>query len=82
MQIDYQNCCCIYGAHCVAGHVYYIYTTEDIKENATVTVKIDFVGHQWGNLPMILTFENHWQIISLLTNKIVIYGNKCIIQIF
>ena len=34
----------------------------------------DFLGHSWGDLPMIftrdfVTRENHWQIASLVTQK-------------
>ena len=47
---------------------------NDIKNNAWVTVNSDFFGHEWGDLPMIftsgeVTSENHWQIISRVTNK-------------
>ena len=55
-----------------------------IKNNAWVTVNNDFFGYEWGDLPMIftsddITSENHWQITSLVTKKIVIHGNECII---
>ena len=45
---------------------------------------ITIFGHSWGDLPMIFTHdfvtrENHWQITSLVTKKIVIHGNSCII---
>ena len=46
----------------------------DIKNNAWVTVNNDFLGHEWGDLPMIftsdeVTSENHWQIASRVTQK-------------
>ena len=46
----------------------------DINNNAWVTVKNDFFGHEWGYLPMIftsdeVTSENHWQITSWVTKK-------------
>ena len=55
----------------------------DIKNNAWVAVNNEF-GHEWGDLPMIftsdeVTSENHWQMTSRVTKKIVIHGNKCII---
>ena len=45
---------------------------------------ITIFGHEWGDLPMIfmsdeVTSENHWQITSRVTKKIVIHGNECII---
>ena len=41
-----------------------------IKNNARVTVNNDFLGHEWGDLPMIfVTSENHWQIESRVTQK-------------
>ena len=57
---------------------------EEIKNNAWVTVNNNFFGHEWGDLPMIftsdeVTSENHWQITSWVTKKIVIHGNECII---
>ena len=36
-------------------------------------------GHSWGDLPIIFTRENHWQITSRVTKKIFIRGNSCII---
>ena len=56
----------------------------DIKNKAWVTVNNDFFDHEWGDLPMIftsdeVTSENHWQITSRVTKKIVIHGNECII---
>ena len=42
-----------------------------------------FLGHEWGDLPMIftsdeVTSENYRQIASRVTPKIVIHGNECI----
>ena len=44
-------------------------------------------GHSWSDLPMtftrdFVTREHHCQIISLVTKKIVIHGNSCIILYF
>ena len=44
-----------------------MHTSQDINNNAWVTVNNDFLGHEWGDLPMIFTRdeikgENHWQI--------------------
>ena len=45
-----------------------------IKNSAWVTVNNDFLGHEWGDLPIIftsdeVTSENHWQIASRVTQK-------------
>ena len=48
---------------------------KDIKNNAWVTVRNDwFLGHEWGDLPIIFTSEevmseNYWQIASRVTKK-------------
>ena len=46
----------------------------DIKNNAWVTVNNEFLGHEWGDLPIIftsdvVTSENHWQFASRVTQK-------------
>ena len=46
----------------------------DIKNNAWVTMNNDFLGHEWGDLPIIftsdkVTSENCWQIASRVTQK-------------
>ena len=54
--------------------IYYIHTTHYIKNNAWVTVNNEFLGHEWGDLPIIFTSdevtgENYWKIASRVTQK-------------
>ena len=48
---------------------------HEIKRNARVTVNNNFLGHKWGDLPIIftsdeITSENLWQIASRMTQKL------------
>ena len=41
----------------------------DIENNAWVTGITHIWGHEWRDLPKIITSENHWQVASWLNQK-------------